>query len=138
MKKLLKLIIVLACINNSISIHANSSSAPREPVILQRDDNQQGNDHLPHRSPSKDGLLPVVLYDSGEKTITFSSLSSSPYSFYYKIIDSNESVVTEGTVEFNETHEEETIDVYGVNSGIYTIIIVINGNDYKGYLGEEE
>ena len=82
--------------------------------------------------------MPVVLYDSGEKTITFSSLSSSPYSFYYKIIDSNESVVTEGTVEFNETHEEETIDVYGVNSGIYTIIIVINGNDYKGYLGEEE
>ena len=133
MKKLLKLIIVLACINNSISIHANSTSAPREPVILQRDDNQQGNDHLPHRSPSKDGLLPVVLYDSGEKTITFSSLSSSPYSFYYKIIDSNESVVTEGTVEFNET-----LDVYGVNSGIYTIIIVINGNDYKGYFGEEE
>lgn len=134
MNKLIKAFALLVITSwTFLDVHAGPTPENTETnkiIILHKEDIDQGNKHLPHRTPARDNILPVVSLDAECNCLIFSA--SSPTSFAYFIYGPSESAFPSGEIQLYFDDMQETVNLSGFISGEYTIVLVINGQRYSG------
>lgn len=104
-----------------------------DPIILHKDDGEEGAEHLPHRSIAKNANVPEIFFSSETSMITFQSSSSLSYSFTYTLYNQDENVISEATIQFEEGYGIESVIIPDLASGNYRINISTNSQEYYGY-----
>lgn len=88
-----------------------------------------GDNSQPTRTPAKNNLTLNVFYNSGSQQLELTDSSNGIYS--YSIYDENEEIMSQGVLNFNND-DILYIDLWGYQSGTYTLEIVYGGCTYSG------
>lgn len=130
LKTLSLIIFSTFCVGNVYASEANDSTHVVEFNRNLKGDGEHGNDHLPHKAPAKNEVLPEVYFNTNSNTLAFTNYYTEP--FVYSIYDDMGILICSGTIYLTESNPEVTITIPQQTAGEYTIVLEIDSQFYEG------